>query len=440
MPSILQITRLDYTDIAETVFWGGTAIAPVSATEFRTIAGGYTLVFRGTGLTYDAQNRLTGGVIDEYRLFFVTALGQRQDLVVTSNFDLLTAAEAQAAFDAFAAGDTGGAVDRVTASWTAEYFSHTNQSGGPLYGYGGGDGLSGGAGDDIVFGRGGDDGIILGSGDDAGIGGVGNDWLYGGTGRDSLFGGTGNDQLRGEDGNDWLSGDAGTDVLYGGKGNDRMAGGAGDDALLGDRGNDRAWGGAGDDRIDGDQGDDRLHGGRGDDRLDGGDHDDHLRGGAGNDELAGGIGDDILGGDAGRDVLNGGNGADILDGGRGPDQLKGGAGNDLLRGGAGNDSLDGGAEDDTLDTAGGGNDLLRGGLGADTFVIRSSAGDRVTIVDFADGVDAISLTAFGFADEAAALAAAMETAAGHVVFDLGGGQSLRVLNTTEAELAGDLLV
>ena len=218
MPSILQTARLDYTDIAETMFWGGSTLTPVSDTEFRTQNAAYTLTFKGTGLTYDAQNRLTGGVIDEYRLQMSTGAELVQQLVVTSNFDLLTAAEARAAFDAALGGDLFGAVDMVTASWTAEYFSHTNYSGGPLYGYDGGDGLNGGTGDDIIFGRGGDDGIILQSGDDAGFGGAGNDRLYGRDGRDTLYGGTGNDQLRGDDGNDWLHGEEGNDALHGGKG------------------------------------------------------------------------------------------------------------------------------------------------------------------------------------------------------------------------------
>lgn len=422
MPSILQHTRLDYTDIAETMFWGGSSIAPVSDTEFHTQQGNYRLVFLGTGLTYDAQFRLTSGVIDEYRLIFTTQLGERQDLLVTSNFDLLTAAEARAAFDAALSGDLAGAVDMVTASWTAEYFSHTNHSGGPLYGYEGGDGLNGGTGDDIIFGRGGDDGIILQGGDDAGFGGAGNDRLYGRDGRDTLHGGTGNDQLRGDDGNDWLHGEAGDDALHGGKGQDRMYGGAGDDALLGWGGDDRGWGGKGNDDLRGDLGSDRLWGEAGNDTLEGGKHDDRLHGGAGHD------------------LLDGGTGADLLAGGGGDDTLRGGRGTDTLIGGAGNDTLAGGGENDTLDTRGGGNDLLRGGAGADTFVIRAGAGATTRIADFTDGLDRISLADFGFADETAALAAATETAAGHVVFDLGDGQSLRVLHTAEADLMGDLLL
>lgn len=422
MPSILQFHRLDYTDIAETMFWGGSSLIPVSDTEFRTQNVLYTLTFKGTGLTYDAQNRLTGGVIDQYSLQMNTGSGPQSQLLITSNFDLLTAAEARAAFDAAIAGDLAGAVDMVTASWTAEYFSHTNYSGGPLYGYGGDDGLSGGVADDIIFGRGGDDGITLNSGDDAGFGGAGNDRLYGRDGRDTLYGGDGNDQLRGDDGNDWLHGDADNDSLHGGKGHDRMYGGTGDDALLGFGGDDRGWGGTGDDFLRGDLGRDRLWGEDGNDTLEGGKH------------------DDILSGGAGADILLGETGADQLAGGAGDDTLRGGRGADTLTGGAGDDTLSGGGENDVLDTIGGGNDLLRGGLGADSFVIRASAGDTIRIADFADGLDQISLSDFGFGTEAAALAAASETAAGHVVFDLEAGQTLRVLNTTLAELAGDLLV
>ena len=112
------------------------------------------------------------------------------------------------------------------------------------------------------------------------------------------------------------------------------------------------------------------------------------------------LNDDITG-DSGDNILNGGLGDDMLVGGEGSDILKGAKGNDILIGGTGRDVLEGGKGDDILE-GGKGKDTLEGGKGADTFVFSADQGKNV-VKDFKDGVDLIDLSAFGFADEEAAL-------------------------------------
>ncbi len=402
MPSILQLQRMAYRDIADSLFLGGTSITPVSDNEFRTQLGAITIVFSGTGFAYDAANTLTAGTLDEYRVYSGAVAIANQQVIVSSNFDLLDFAELNAAFNLFDSGNWRAASQLVTASWTAEYFSHTNYSGGPLYGYQGGDGLNGGVADDIIFGRAGDDGITLNGGDDFGYGGLGNDRIYGRDGRDWLFGGSGNDILYGDDGSDTLEGGSGNDSLYGGRDNDVLLGGWGADYLAGDRG------------------------------------DDTLRGNGSYDTLHGGTGNDWLFGGADNDTLYGENNDDRLIGGHGDDSLFGGAGNDVLIGGSGDDDMRGGGGQDRLVSTGG-DDRLSGGTDTDTFVIRASAGSQTRIVDFQDNIDRLVLRDYGFANAAAAIAAATDTVDGHVRFDLGGGQVLLVTDITVTQLSDDIL-
>lgn len=438
MPSILQLQPMAYLDIAETMFLGGSTLVPVSDTEFRTQSGDVTIVFTGSGLSFGAGGLPVAGELEEYRVYVGGVAIANQQVIVSSNFTLLTADEMAAAFGLAAAGDLSGAVALVTASWTAEYFSHTNYSGGPLFGYGGGDGLSGGLADDVIFGRGGDDGIVLNGGNDVGFGEAGNDRLYGYDGQDVLYGGTGNDILYGGADADRLFGGAGQDALHGGRHGDVLDGGAGDDYLGGDQASDRLNGGAGNDLLEGDGGDDTLSGGSGDDTLRGGGGDDHALGGTGDDSLAGGGGDDTLAGGAGADEILGQSGFDVLYGYGGHDTLIGGGGNDTIGGGLGQNRLRGQSGEDRL-VARGSDDTLVGGRDADTFVIRVAPGGTHRITDFENDIDMLDLTAFGFADAPAVVTAATDTVDGHVLFDLGGGQTLLVRNATTAELLDDLL-
>ncbi|WP_300585444.1 Hint domain-containing protein [Marivita sp.] len=135
---------------------------------------------------------------------------------------------------------------------------------------GGGDTLSGGAGNDSIVGGASDDLIDGGDGNDTLLGGEGADSVDGGTGNDILDGGTEDDVLRGGDGNDTILGQSGNDYLEGSAGTDLLFGHSGNDTILGGTGNDTIVGGDGADSIDGGIGRDRLEGGAGADTLTGG--------------------------------------------------------------------------------------------------------------------------------------------------------------------------
>ncbi|SEM97722.1 Hemolysin-type calcium-binding repeat-containing protein [Gemmobacter aquatilis] len=224
-----------------------------------------------------------------------------------------------------------------------------------------------------------------------------NDFLRGFGKGDRLASGAGNDRVEGSGGNDTLFGEADHDRLSGGDGADRLDGGTGDDSLLGGADNDTLFGGEGQDELTdteganvlaGGAGNDTLRGGAGNDRLRGDDDADLLLGRAGADSLVGGAGDDGIGGSEGRDTLEGSAGDDTLQGGTGGDRLVGGTGHDRLEGNEGDDTLIGGAQ----------SDRLVGGEGADVFRFLSLAdsGQDIsldTINDFsADDIDIIDLS------------------------------------------------
>ncbi len=94
--------------------------------------------------------------------------------------------------------------------------------------------------------------------------------------------------------------------------------------------------------------------------------------------------------------------ADVIRGKGGNDKIFGGDQDDIILGGDGNDELSGGKGDDTLG----------GGAGRDIFVFKKQDG-KDTIKDFEDGKDKIDLSAFKFADKAAALAEFYEIGGGN---------------------------
>lgn len=271
--------------------------------------------------------------------------------------------------------------------------------------------------------------------DDRLVGSLFDDTLAGGGGDDTLVGKRNDDRLVGQAGRDLLKGAAGDDALFGGGGNDRLLGGGGNDMLVGAAGDDLAKGGGGKDTVKGGGGNDRLFGNGGADRLLGNGGNDDLFGGGGNDKLFGGAGRDDLTGGGGRDDLSGGGGNDKLFGGAGNDKLTGGGGGDRLVGGAGNDRMFGGKGNDTL-TGDAGDDMMSGGAGADVFVFDAAdAGPSTdTILDFAAGVDRISLAGFNNLDTFDDLTIA-DTANGAVV-SLGGGRQIVLRGVTEGELSG----
>ena len=187
-----------------------------------------------------------------------------------------------------------------------------------------------------LFGRGGNDSITVGAGVPAAL-------LDGGDGGDALTGGDGNDTLRGGAGQDALNGDGGDDLLDGGAGDDRIDGGPGADMLdYSSRTNDvtvdfeegvwqRAgfgsyeivWIANGGEAGEFDRGLDveNVRGGAGKDRLSGSGEANALYGGPGDDTLLGGEGDDALFGEGGNDRLDGQDDDDTLDGGAGTNTL-----------------------------------------------------------------------------------------------------------------------
>jgi Ca2+-binding RTX toxin-like protein len=328
-----------------------------------------------------------------------------------------------------------------------------------LYGGLGNDGLDGGSGADGLYGEEGNDVITTGGGGDFLVyGGFGNDTLRGSVDAESLYGDDGNDSLSGEDGADFLSGGIGNDSINGGGGNDTinpgtgieiLDGGAGTDYLVIDRhstslglnfflngvagsdgstainiesmyyfagtGIDWVAGAGGDDRILGFDGNDQLEGGGGNDALSGGNGNDLLNGGAGVDSLYGGEGDDIIETGGGLDKDNfGGNGNDTIIGSGDidwlygewdADNLSGKGGDDVLYGGDGNDILAGGA----------GNNYLDSGTGNDVFVFLSTVSTDTIVgfdADVAGGQDRLDVSALGYANFGAMLAAGVTVAAG----------------------------
>ena len=225
--------------------------------------------------------------------------------------------------------------------------------------------------------------------------GTGNDNVNVGNGADYVFAGSGNDTVFGGNGDDWLEGQLGSDILYGGAGNDNLHGCEGDDDLYGQDGADWIDGGhtdwpevsSGNDTLRGGAGDDLIFGRDGTDLLIGGLDNDKLYGGQGNDDLRGQDGDDFLNGGlsgyleamSGNDRIIGGNGNDTLLGGDGDDRLFGEADNDLISGGDGNDVVFGGSGDDMI-AVGGGNNRANGGDGIDSFFMLENWEDLNVVV------------------------------------------------------------
>jgi Ca2+-binding RTX toxin-like protein len=148
-----------------------------------------------------------------------------------------------------------------------------------------------------------------------------------------------------------------------------------------------------------------------------------------------------------REDENGGD--DVVLGRGGDDTIFGGAGDDDLRGGRGNDDLRGNRGDDTL-AGGPGSNVLMGGAGADLFIIESNPlpldgrGDTIRDFDEAQG-DTIEIDGFGidgfraFRDRADDSQDIDGNGVNDTVVRLNRGESLVILDTTLAELRGDVL-
>ena len=306
-----------------------------------------------------------------------------------------------------------------------------------------------GAGNDTVFGLGGNDFASLGAGDDVFDGGEGSDGVEyfldpgtlgvvadlalgtatdpsGGTDTlisvervfasindDTIYGDDLNNVFVGEDGADFIDGRGGFDLIdydfeagpqavtvdlaaqigidsygkidtliaiedvFGTALADILSGDATGNFLYGRVGNDTILGLDGDDRLFGDPGDDLLFGGLGVDTLLGGEGNDILFGDADSDDISGGFGADLIFGGDGDDTLFGFqisatedtrvDGDDFIDGGAGNDSIQAGPGNDIVIGSEGDDSLYGGDGSNTL-VGGPGDDLLQDGSGTSILI------------------------------------------------------------------------
>ncbi|MCK6430960.1 MAG: calcium-binding protein [Burkholderiaceae bacterium] len=341
--------------------------------------------------------------------------------------------------------------------------------------------LTGGNGNDLLDGGLGNDVLNGNAGNDTLIGGDGNDTLFGGGGDDTLIGAAHNDVLDGGEGNDtaFLFGSSLGSVTFAASGATLVVNGPeGLDALssiefvqFSDASGVLTYGTGAADQLEGSFFNDLIIGLGGNDTVFGSDGFDILIGGtsvAGNtgadtvdySGLATGVGvnlalgtaskgigadtllgfthvvgsgfNDFLAGNASSNSLSGGDGNDLLDGGAGNDVLDGGNGDDTLFGNLDHDTLVGGNGNDTLD-GGDGNDRLTGELGDDVFRHGMLSGADV-VMDFDPGHDRLDLTAYGFADFAAAMANASQSGA-NVVFIFGAGDMFTVNGTLLADLS-----
>nr|WP_053000131.1 calcium-binding protein [Sphingomonas sp. Y57] len=224
---------------------------------------GYRYAFTGTGLTYDAQGRPTGGWLNSFQYSKDGAI----------------------LFDKAATQSWG--LDPVVLA-IPDRIGDQNLARSLL------------SGNDHAHGSDLDDWIVDISG---------HNYFYGGGGNDTMVAGDGNDHLYGHSAS---GGPDGADYIESGGGGDYVQGNAGNDTILGGDGSDRINGGADDDHLSGDAGNDTINGNRGNDGISGGAGNDLLRGGQGNDSIAGDDGDDVIMGDLGVDLLRGGAGADIF--------------------------------------------------------------------------------------------------------------------------------
>ena len=333
------------------------------------------------------------------------------------------------------------------------------------------------------------------------IGSAFNDTIRGGTASDTLMGGDGVDRLFGNGGFDVLDGGAGDDILSGGDDADTFIGGAGADVHLGGGGLDiidysgsssavtvnldtggTVGDAAGDtyfgveivigtdfaDTITGDSASETFFGGAGDDIIDGAGGYDTIDGGAGDDIMTGGVGHDRFIGGAGADTHIGGANIDTVDyrtstsgivleltlGGPGGtagdaagdsydgiERILGTDFADVIIGGGGNDNLHGYAGDDYLSGGGGGNDVLFGEAGNDAFGYDTVIDGYDTLADFVTGAgsdDVIHIlggdTAF---DTFAEVMATAYQAGTSVVFNFGGINRIRVLNSQISDFHAD---
>ena len=299
----------------------------------------------------------------------------------------------------------------------------------------------------------GNDRVLDGDGADLVVLGPGNDFVKVGGGQDIYKGGVGSDHIsyynspggvqlnlakNTADGS-WASDD--TIVSF----ENASGSKSGDDFIIGTMGTNiiRTFGG--NDKVVDRGGNDKVVLGSGNDLLQAGRGNDEFRGGAGIDHISylhslSGVLVDLsrktaVGTWAGNDkvisfenVSGSKSGADTIYGSRADNVLQSFGGRDKLLGRAGSDVLD----------AGSGSDFLSGGSGHDTFRFKKG-NDRDTITDFEDGIDTIELVGLSLTSARDAMSHARKVGS-DVVFDFGGGDVLRIEDSTLRAVADDLTI
>lgn len=281
-----------------------------------------------------------------------------------------------------------------------------------VLGLGGGDNISTGSGNDIIFGGTGvSDSVDTGDVIDAG---TGADLVYGNAGNDiinvdadtsgevaTVFGGLGNDSMNNEsaasEGTAQLWGNSGDDTIIGGAGNDTIIGGNstadsldGSDSILSGAGADLVYGNSGNDTIVSTGGNDTIFAGLGNDTVNASADNNLLYGNSGADTITAGAGNDtIFGGNAVADAtdeadrITAGAGANLVYGNAGNDTISSTTGKDTIFAGAGNDSVTSGDEADLI-YGNSGDDIIDTGAGNDTIIGGNDS------VDATDGADTIT--------------------------------------------------
>ncbi len=199
------------------------------------------------------------------------------------------------------------------------------------------------------------------------------------------------------------------------------------------------------DEIRTSKGNDTVYAGGGDDLVMTGNHNDFVDAGHGNDTVYAGAGDDIVKAGKGSDTVYGGTGHDKIYGIKGNNYLDGGVGNDEIHTGRQASTAIGGGGQDRLvaDLSKGANHTLTGGSGADTFEFvyqNNKRGADVVITDFELGVDDMivgGLTAAEWGQayvDGTADISVTENENGHVVIDIGFGDSVTLEGVTLADM------
>jgi len=259
----------------------GAPITAATATQL-TIGShdGVELVLTGFGLTYDANQQLTGGSVNS--IFFQQPMPDGSFFQSSLNVHGIAAAP----FATWVATDATQTALSTILSGNDQISGNDLAHADVIHGYGG---------NDLIYGSGGADTLWGGDGDDVIYAQTPPNILAAASAAPTyLRGEAGNDTITGGPAFDDINGNQGNDSLHGGDGGDWVVGGKDDDVQFGDAGADVVWGNLGNDTLDGGDGNDQVRGGQGDDSVSGGAGDDYVSGDRGNDTITGGAGADLF--------------------------------------------------------------------------------------------------------------------------------------------------